>query len=200
MPWTLSEPAIEDLTRDALKLLFFELDDLYAYRDVSLLASGRHHASCACCERSVRSFLTLLRRYVRENQSLTSLNGLVKRLDLKSIHICSVCKTEISWHRTCVFTRYELPMPTLWPIHNGQSVPSHERRGRRQTTRHDGLLLLLCRRAKTWASYGRDLSARVTHCGALSTKLYLEFTSAAHRPTLRSAHLQPSAKNPSGAK
>ena len=30
MPWGLSEPAIEDLTRDALKLLFFEFDDLYA--------------------------------------------------------------------------------------------------------------------------------------------------------------------------
>ena len=73
MPWTLSEPAIEDLTRDALKLFFFELDELCAVWDVSCW-QRRHRASRACCERSVCSFLTLLRRYVGENQSLTSLN------------------------------------------------------------------------------------------------------------------------------
>jgi hypothetical protein len=40
---------------------------------MSAVGSGATDASCACCERSVRSFLTLLRRYVGENQSLTSL-------------------------------------------------------------------------------------------------------------------------------
>ena len=63
----------------------------------------RHYASRACCERSVRSFLTLLRRFVGENQSLTSLTEtlhsffvaarvLPKRLDLKSIGICRCAK------------------------------------------------------------------------------------------------------------
>jgi hypothetical protein len=179
---------------------------------MSAVGERRHHASCACCERSVCSFLTLLRRYVGENQSLTSLtetlhsffaaarvlSQAVRPQKYRYLQVCA--KQKFSWHSPCFFTQYELPMPTLRPIHNGQSVPSHERRSRCQTTRHDGLLLLLRRRAKTWASYRRDLSARVTRCGALSTKLYLGFTTAAHRPTLRSAHLQPSAKNPSGAK
>lgn len=40
MPWALSEPAIEDLTRDASKFLSFELDDLYAALGCQLLASG----------------------------------------------------------------------------------------------------------------------------------------------------------------
>jgi hypothetical protein len=66
---------------------------------MSAVGERRHHASCACCERSVCSFLTLLRRYVGENQSLTSLTETLhsflpprecfpKRLDLKSIGIC----------------------------------------------------------------------------------------------------------------
>jgi hypothetical protein len=38
MPWALSEPAIEDLMREALKLLSFELDDLYAVLGCQLLA------------------------------------------------------------------------------------------------------------------------------------------------------------------
>ena len=40
MPWALSEPAIEDLTRDASKFLSFELDDLYAALGCQLLASA----------------------------------------------------------------------------------------------------------------------------------------------------------------
>ena len=42
MPWALSEPAIEDLMREALKLLSFELDDLYAILDLrkSLCTKG----------------------------------------------------------------------------------------------------------------------------------------------------------------
>jgi hypothetical protein len=36
----LSEPVIEDLTRDALKLLSFELDDLYAILGCQLLAAA----------------------------------------------------------------------------------------------------------------------------------------------------------------
>jgi len=40
MPWALSEPVIEDLTRDALKFLSFELDDLYAVLGCQLLVSG----------------------------------------------------------------------------------------------------------------------------------------------------------------
>ena len=40
MPWALSEPAIEDLTRDASKFLSFELDDLYAALGCQLLAAA----------------------------------------------------------------------------------------------------------------------------------------------------------------
>jgi len=40
MPWALSEPAIEDLTCEALKLLSFELDDLYAVLGCQLLAAA----------------------------------------------------------------------------------------------------------------------------------------------------------------
>jgi hypothetical protein len=40
MSWALSEPAIEDLTRDALKFLSFELDDLYAVLGCQLLAAA----------------------------------------------------------------------------------------------------------------------------------------------------------------
>jgi hypothetical protein len=40
MPWALSEPAIEDLTREALKLLSFELDDLYVVLGCQMLAAA----------------------------------------------------------------------------------------------------------------------------------------------------------------
>jgi len=40
MPWAISEPAIEDLTREALKLLSFELKDLYALLGCQLLAAA----------------------------------------------------------------------------------------------------------------------------------------------------------------
>jgi len=46
---------IEDLTRDALKLLSFELDDLYAILGCQLLAAGATDASRAYARLARRS-------------------------------------------------------------------------------------------------------------------------------------------------
>lgn len=40
MPWATTEPAIEELTHEALKLLSFELDDLYAVLGCQLLGAA----------------------------------------------------------------------------------------------------------------------------------------------------------------
>jgi len=41
MPWATNEPAIEDLTHEALKLLSFDLDELYAVLGCQLLGAAR---------------------------------------------------------------------------------------------------------------------------------------------------------------
>ena len=40
MPWAMNEPAIEELTRDALELLSFDLEDLYAVLGCQLLGAA----------------------------------------------------------------------------------------------------------------------------------------------------------------
>lgn len=40
MPWATNEPAIEELTREALRLLSFDLEDLYAVLGCQLLATA----------------------------------------------------------------------------------------------------------------------------------------------------------------
>jgi len=55
MPWPLSEPVIEDLTREALKLLSFELDDLLRYTGMLAVGSGATDASRAYARLARRS-------------------------------------------------------------------------------------------------------------------------------------------------